>query len=112
MSKLGSRYNQGKSPLSYVLQFGNAISGVATVGAFGAMKYARNNYKKGLSHTEIADSMMRHLAAYLCGEEVDPESGLPHVDHVAWNGLALAEMVRLHPELDDREGKTNGKDDG
>lgn len=99
----GARFNQGKAPLSYVLEMPNAIEGVSSVAAFGAIKYARNNYKKGLDHVEIVNSLMRHLAKYMNGEDVDPESGLPHVDHVAWNAMALSEMTRIHPELDTRE---------
>lgn len=102
MGEIGDRFNAKKAKLSFLFQFPTAIKGVSIVGTFGAEKYSKNNWKKGLNHTEVVDSLMRHLSSYMDGEMVDPESGLPHVDHVSWNALALAEMVATRPELDDR----------
>ena len=103
MTELGDRFNSGKSELSYILQFPNALRGVSNVASFGAEKYSRYNWKKGMEHMGLVDSMLRHLTSYADGEDVDPESGQRHVDHVSWNALALAEMVSIRPELDNRE---------
>ena len=98
----GLRYNQGKSELSMILEARHALGGCAKVLEFGKVKYDRGNWRKGLSHAQICDSMLRHLSAYLSGEDNDPESGLPHVDHVLTNALFLSEMTRTHPDKDDR----------
>lgn len=100
--KTGTRYNKGKAPVSIVLEAKHAIKGCADILAFGAQKYDRGNWRKGLKHTEICDSLLRHLSAYLAGEDLDEESGLPHVNHVLCNALFLAETVVVHPDLDDR----------
>lgn len=72
---------------------------------FGADKYGRFNYKGGIAHTRLVDAAMRHLIAYASGEDIDPESGLPHVDHAAASINMLRGNQRLHPELDDRYKK-------
>lgn len=100
--QLGARYNKGKAPLSMILEARHALEGMAGVLAFGAEKYARGNWHKGLRHTEVCDSLLRHISAYLSGENIDPESGKPHVDHIFTNAMFLAEGYRTHPELDDR----------
>jgi hypothetical protein len=38
---------------------------------------------------------MRHLLAQAAGEINDPESGLPHAAHAAWNALAVLELSIL-----------------
>lgn len=99
----GLRYNEGKLKLSMLLDAPHAVEGVVNVMEYGCRKYTRNNWKKGLNHTEIIDSLLRHTSAYLKGEDADQESGLLHVDHIATNAVFLAELVRIKPEFDDRK---------
>ena len=98
----GDRSNDGKPPVSMMLEASEAIIGCAEVLKFGAEKYSRGNWKKGLNHTEICDSLIRHLTLYLTGEDVDDESKLPHVDHILCNALFLSELTKTRKDLDDR----------
>lgn len=66
----------------------NALEQVCRVFAYGAeVKYSRDNYKlaPGLPLEGYIQSMWRHLVQYLRGEELDIESNLPHLSHLACN---------------------------
>lgn len=83
----GIRHNKGKREWS-LLSF-TALGGLVDVLSFGLKKYSRDNWKKGLKQTETADSLMRHLFAYLGGEDKDPETGLSHISHVQCNAMFM-----------------------
>lgn len=99
------RFNTGKPRLSLVLEAKHALNEVAQVLEYGEQKYARGNWHKGLNHTEICDSLLRHLTAYLSGEDIDDESQCKHVGHVLANAIFLAELINTKPELDDRSAE-------
>lgn len=85
---------------------------VAEVAGYGAEKYERMNFMRGYEWSLSYDALQRHLHAFWEGENLDPESQLPHVAHAAWHCLALLTFMRLHPRLDDRGvQKTEQKDD-
>lgn len=45
----------------------------------GALKYGRHNYRvSGVRASTYYDAAMRHLTAWWEGEDIDPDSGLPH----------------------------------
>lgn len=94
------RYNGGK--LRWSLVDFDALEDMVKVLDFGAKKYADNNWKKGLKTTEIFESMMRHITAYMRGEDIDPESGLPHTGHILCNAMFLSYMHRFKPDFDTR----------
>jgi len=49
----------------------------------GAMKYGRSNYRAiGVRASIYFDALQRHLFKWFEGEELDPDSGLPHLAHV------------------------------
>ena len=84
------RFNTDKLPISMVMEAIHAIEGAASVLSFGAKKYERSNWQKGLDKNEIIDSMMRHLLTYMSGEEIDEDSGCNHLDHILCNAIFLA----------------------
>lgn len=73
-----------------------ALESVAAVLTFGANKYAADGWKS-LENAEdrYTGAMLRHLTAIQEGEETDPESGLPHISHVACNALFLTHF-KIH----------------
>lgn len=52
---------------------------------FGAVKYDRNNWKKGMQYSRLYDAALRHMSAFWEGEEMDPETKLPHLAHAMCN---------------------------
>lgn len=87
---LGLRYNSGK--VKFGLIPGHWTRVLAQILTVGAKKYAPRNWEKGLVHSEILDSLHRHLDSFLKGERYDPETKCHHLGHVAWNALALMTM--------------------
>lgn len=48
----------------------------------GALKYGRSNFRAvGVKASIYYDAACRHLNAWFEGEDVDPDSGLPHMAH-------------------------------
>jgi hypothetical protein len=79
------RYNDGK--LKWSLVDYKSLEPMIRVLEYGAEKYSPDNWKRGLDKKEILESMMRHLASVLDGEENCPESGLSHIGHIQCNAM-------------------------
>ena len=94
------RYNDGKPRVDLLPP--DAIFGWARVMEMGARKYAERNWEKGGPWSHQYASLMRHLLAFWMGEDDDPESGLPHIDHVVWNAGALSAFQKRGIGVDDR----------
>lgn len=77
----GRKDDTGKLPLD-LLPFG-ALEEVAKVLAFGASKYGPNNWQNVKPKRRYLAAALRHLSAVIRGQEIDPESGLPHLAHAA-----------------------------
>jgi hypothetical protein len=86
-----------------------ALEGLAKVLTFGAQKYAANNWRNGFEYSRVIAALMRHLSAIQKGEDTDPESGLPHIDHLGCCWMFLSNLMKTRPELDDRWKKRNDK---
>ena len=79
-----------------------AMNEIAKVLTFGAKKYADNNWRKGIKWSRVLGASLRHLLAYMGGENKDPESGLSHLSHLGCCVMFLLEYEVTHTELDDR----------
>lgn len=61
-----------------------ALLYMAKVMGLGAAKYGPYNWRqKKVRYTVYLEAAMRHILSALDGEEIDPESGQPHVAHAA-----------------------------
>jgi len=96
----GVKESKGK-PMLYLVP-PQMEEGAARAFAFGLKKYAANNWRKGISHSELVSAIKRHINAWNEGEDNADDSGLSHLDHAAADLAMLMNMQTSHPELDDR----------
>ena len=71
------------------------IEAVAAVREYGCSKYHDPDNWRRVEPQRYRDALYRHWLAYLKNPEAcDPESGLPHLWHLACNAAFLIEMER------------------
>ncbi len=81
----------GKDKLRYIPY--SALKSIAKVREYGIMKYKDDQGWRQVPEIEFTEAAMRHVGKALSGEDIDSESGLPHLDHAICS-LALAIAVR------------------
>ena len=99
----GARYNDGKPDFSLIPLV--TLEDEARVWMYGEKKYARFNWQKGMKWSVPFACILRHLSAWQAGQDLDPESGLPHLAHVACNLRMLSYYAQHYAEGDDRSPK-------
>jgi hypothetical protein len=100
MSERGTKFDNDKPRMDLLSPI--FIDGLSKVLNFGAKKYKANDWRKGIEQSRLIGAALRHLFAYLRGEDNDPESGLCHLYHAGCCVMFAAELRETHPELDDR----------
>lgn len=60
------------------------------------------DWKKGFAYSRSTSAALRHIFAFLDGEDKDPESGLSHIAHAIASLEHLINDINHHPENDDR----------
>ncbi len=105
--KLGDiavKHDNGKADWS-LMPF-EAIEEINKVLEFGAKKYAAHNWKQGggFKYTRILNSLLRHIFAFMRGEDKDPESGLSHMAHAGCNIIFILYYLKYKDKYsnDDR----------
>ena len=81
------------------------LFGVAQVLTFGKKKYNAHNWRKGLEISRLIAAALRHIFAFLNGENLDPETGLPHLHHASCCLMFASELMITRPDMDDRYKK-------
>ncbi len=59
--------------------------------------YPARNWEIGMAWSKCFGPMMRHAWKWWAGEDLDPESGLSHMAHVACNAIFLLAYVQRLP---------------
>lgn len=72
----------------------SAIEAITYVREYGCMKYHDPENWRQVEPQRYRDALFRHLLEYLKGNELDPESGLPHLWHLICNAAFLVELEK------------------
>ena len=97
---VGVKYDAGKDPIALLDSF--ALTQLAKVLGYGEFKYEAHNWRKGMAWSRVYSAAQRHLLAWNDGEDIDPESGLPHLAHAFCCIMFLLNYSKTHQEKDDR----------
>lgn len=92
----GAKLDGGKAPIfqGVINYFPRALEAVAKVSAFGAQKYSWGGWgpvDDGINR--YSNAQHRHAISAARGETCDPDSGMLHAAHEAWNALAKLELM-------------------
>lgn len=69
----------------------------------GALKYGRSNYRAvGVRASIYYDAARRHLTRWFEGEDLDPDSGLPHLAHALASIAIVVDAQQAGKLRDDR----------
>lgn len=99
----GTKHDSGKPDLSLLPPV--ALNLAAEVFMFGAQKYGRWNYLKGFPQSRLIAASLRHITAYMWGEDLDPESGKSHLGHALCCLMMLLAIKETKTDIDDRPKK-------
>lgn len=100
------RFNQNKiDPTMVIPEFEEELSKVMM---FGAIKYERDNWKKGSPYNSVLASIQRHVWQLRKGEDIDQESKLPHYAHITANCMFLCYMDK-NPQMKNKFDNRNVK---
>ena len=96
----GLKYDQEKPPMELLDAY--ALEELTKVLAFGKKKYAAENWRQGINTTRLLGAALRHIFAFLRGEDNDPESGLSHIAHAMCCCMFILWMTKERSDMDDR----------
>lgn len=101
--KLGKKYDNNKPALDLIPV--EALNALGEALVYGARKYNRANWAKGIQQSRLIAAALRHITAYSSGQDLDPESGLSHISHALCNLAFLTYMQKNRQDMDDRWSK-------
>lgn len=103
------KLDAGKAPLDFLpLKY---LAPMAWVMRGGAKKYSRGGWEQGKPEDvqRYIAAVLRHLGSVEAGEQLDQESGLPHLAHAACSMVMACGLALKHKVLGFADGWQNGK---
>lgn len=104
---MNQKYKRDAGKLRMDLLPPSAIKALASVLTYGAEKYSEETWRN-VEPSRYTAALLRHITAWMGGEERDPESKLPHLYHALANVAFLIDLTENTqsvsvPEPDDDE---------
>ena len=96
----GVKHDAGKPRLD--LLPAEALVEIGAVLGAGAEKYAPHNWRKGFAYSRLIAAALRHIFAWVGGEDKDPETGRSHLAHAACCLMFLITFEQTCTGTDDR----------
>lgn len=93
---------KGSKPARFDLIPGDALWKVAELYGRGADKYEDRNWERGYDWSLSFAALQRHAWQFWNGEDIDAESGQPHMASVVFHALALLRFMDGHRDYDNR----------
>jgi len=105
----GIKHDNGKPRMDLLPP--DALDEVANILSFGATKYGERNWENGFNYGRLIGAALRHIFAFMRGEDLDTETGRSHLGHAACCILMLLALHLRGHGKDDRSiqlGHNNG----
>ena len=96
----GVKFDQNKRRVDLVPT--EAINALADILTAGAAKYGEHNWRHGMDWSRVYGAAQRHMLAFWGGDDIDEESGMPHLWHALTNIAFLVSYQALSVGRDDR----------
>lgn len=97
----------GKMPLEYLVY--SVLVQDAIVHKHGADKYGVRNWREdAITASTYEGAMLRHFLAWAQGEDIDPDSGQPHLSHLRACCAVVLDADAHGKLIDDRDRKVSG----
>lgn len=98
--KEGVKFDSGKRRVDLVPT--EAINALADILTAGAAKYGEHNWRHGMDWSRVYGAAQRHMLAFWGGDDIDEESGMPHLWHALTNIAFLVSYQAMSVGRDDR----------
>lgn len=92
---------EGKAPLNFLVY--SVLEDDAKVHKHGADKYGERNWREQpILASTYEGAILRHFLAWAQGEDIDPDSGIPHMNHIRACCAVVLDSVKAGTFIDDR----------
>lgn len=98
---------KGVKPARFDLVPVGPLTTVAKLYGKGASKYDDHNWMRGYEWSKSYAALMRHVTQFWGGEDLDPDTELPHLASVVFHAFALMHYMDEHRSFDDRPRVAN-----